>query len=176
MDVSEKHPWVILDREDLFCLRCGRREGPLFPLNLGEKRLAAFKATCEAFTEEHSCCVETDASPSRRKWTRPEDWIMGHDTGTSSETIFSVMTGKNVRSHGDPLDPDDFGRCHRLLKLFPEWRKRMPEVAAKFPNTSWPALVREWDRLTTLYEQEVPNHRGSAPKLYDAMKKCRGDR
>jgi hypothetical protein len=98
-------------------------------------------------------------------------WLCGTDTGTSSKTIFSVLSEKNlpatVRLRPDvPHDPDDFGRCYRLLEQFPAWRSRLPEVAAKYPQ--WGPLVREWERLSHLFEQESPTMR--CPKLYDAMK------
>jgi hypothetical protein len=100
-------------------------------------------------------------------------WIVGRDTGTSSKTIWSVMMGVEPDYQSEPSDPDDFGRCYRLLALIPEWRPRLPEVAAKYPV--WSALVREWDALTALYEDEIingPKVKGyrSLPKLYDRMK------
>ncbi len=78
-------------------------------------------------------------------------WVVGGDTGTSSQTIWSVMVGVKHDRPWTPLDSDDFGRCYRLLELVPEWRKRLPEVAALHPD--WKPLVREWDRLTSLYEK-----------------------
>lgn len=98
----------------------------------------------------------------------PIDWLLSGDTGISSECICGVMTNSKVRDSSPPSDPSDFGRCYRLLQHFPEWRPRMGEVAAKFPE--WTALVREWDALTDLYELESKNKNGMAPKLYDRMK------
>jgi hypothetical protein len=105
-------------------------------------------------------------------------WLNGYDTGTSSLTIFSVMSrehGKGAlrRDKADvPHDPDDFGRCHRLLEKFPAWRVRMHEVADRYPN--WGPLVGAWDELTALYVKELPS--GSAPRLYAQMKALRGTR
>jgi hypothetical protein len=110
------------------------------------------------------------------------EWLFGPDTGTSSLTIFSVLSKKhsyealkkmNPYDPDIPYDPDDFGRCRRLLKKFPEWRARMPEVADRYPE--WRPLVRDWDKLDALYEEEVPNDKGKAPKLYEAMKACRAE-
>jgi hypothetical protein len=82
----------------------------------------------------------------------PIDWLMSRDTGISSKTICSVLTGSKAPDwHDTPGDPDDFGRCYRLLALFPDWRARMPEVAAKYPK--WGPMVAAWDELTALYEQ-----------------------
>jgi hypothetical protein len=97
------------------------------------------------------------------------DWLKGTDTGVSSKTIYSVLSGINfyLRDTDVPHDPDDFGRCYRLLKRFPGWRERMGDVAEKFP--AWKPFVREWGAMTDLYEQEFPT--GQAPLLYAMMQK-----
>jgi hypothetical protein len=106
----------------------------------------------------------------------PGDWPHCGDTGLSSSTIWCVMTGQVAmpgRSRFDvgdtPADPDDFGRCFRLLERFPGWKARMPEVAAKYP--AWAGLVAAWDELEALYAQERPT--GTAPKLYARMQELR---
>lgn len=83
----------------------------------------------------------------------PTEWLLGNDTGISSMTIFSVMTGSNYSSPDVPHDMGDFGRCYRLLKLFPEWRQRLPEVAAK--HKKWGPMVEAWDELTAMYEARL---------------------
>jgi hypothetical protein len=120
---------------------------------------------CEAEfrTEEGAMptCFDTDA-------TDIMTWIRGHDIGISSETIWEYMTGLPLYTlHGRsvPLDPDDFGRCYRLLKLAPAWVERLPELAARYPE--WGPMVREWARMTALYEEEAPS--GRCPKLYALM-------
>ena len=95
----------------------------------------------------------------------PIDWLLGGDTGTSSRTICAVMTGSKLSGPFGadvPHDPDDFGRCYRLLVLFPAWRARLQEVADAYPM--WGPLVAAWDELTALYEEESRNR--TAPKLY----------
>lgn len=77
-------------------------------------------------------------------------WLLNDDRGVSSETIVSVMTGCEIRYPDVPHDADDFGRCYRLLELFPEWKYRMKEVAKKHPT--WKPLVKNWDELTRSYE------------------------
>jgi len=116
----------------------------------------------------HANCQDTgrvDPVP-----TSTLDWIQGDDTGTSSKAIYYHMTtGRAKRETGFgnyPYDPSDFGRCYRLLQLAPEWRARLPEMAAY--GKQWAALAAAWDTLTELYEKELPN--GTAPKLYDKMK------
>lgn len=101
----------------------------------------------------------------------PIEWLLSGDTGISSKTICAVMTGsKKADSFGPdvPHDPSDFGRCYRLLQNFPEWRARLPEVAAAYPI--WGPMVAAWDELTALYEQEKQNKSGMAPKLYERMR------
>jgi hypothetical protein len=94
------------------------------------------------------------------------EWLTNGDTGTSSETIWSVMMDRPItrpRWFPDtPHDPDDFGRCYRLLNVMPSWRARLPEVGAKYPI--WRPLVEAWDELTALWEAELPS--GRLPKLY----------
>lgn len=105
------------------------------------------------------------------------EWLLGNDTGVSSETILAVMVG-NVEAgevdssgmrFGVPHDPSDFGRCHRLLEIFPEWRARLGEMEEIFPE--WKPLVREWAKLTKLYLRDLPT--GRCPELYDRMQELR---
>lgn len=100
-------------------------------------------------------------------------WLENGDTGVSSKTIWSVMMGSGQDRLGSdvPHDPDDFGRCYRLLKVMPAWRARLGEVAAKHP--AWRGLVDSWDELTALYEEELPKK--SAPKLYARMRQLIGE-
>lgn len=80
---------------------------------------------------------------------RAMQWIVGSDTGISSETIWSVMQGVKPDWPDTPSDPDDFSRCHKLLTLIPEWRENLKLVAYAYPQ--WAPLVREWDALTRMY-------------------------
>jgi hypothetical protein len=110
-------------------------------------------------------------------------WVAGDDTGASSMTIWSVMMGAEPQGrYGSagawPADPDDFGRCYRLLTLIPEWRGRLGEVATRHPG-AWTGLVEAWDELTALWEEEAgagldrAQLRGkSAPRLYRRMKQA----
>jgi hypothetical protein len=106
------------------------------------------------------------ATPRR---TTPLDWILSNDVGTSSATIWAVMMGVVHPRPSLPLDPSDFGRCHRLLALFPDWRPRLKEVARKYPD--WRELVKRWDELVVLYEAEIPS--GRAPRLYHELQHIR---
>lgn len=101
------------------------------------------------------------------------DWYRGNDTGISSEAIMTVMTGKKWSSDFTPdvpRDPSDFGRCYRLLKSFPEFKERLPEVAKKYPE--WEPFVQNWDRLTSLYEKDQPRQ---SSEMYRLMHGLRND-
>lgn len=107
-------------------------------------------------------------------------WVAGGDTGASSLAIWSHMMGVDPRTRSwgaaYPLDPDDFGRCYRLLWRIPEWRARVGEMACYGPV--WAALANAWEELTALYEADVGaglDDEGrrfgrSAPRLYDRMR------
>lgn len=95
------------------------------------------------------------------------DWIVSRDTGLSSIAIWAVMMGAQDKGGHRPLDPADFGRCYRLLKAIPSWRERLPEMVDHHP--AWGPLVRHWDKMTKLYEEELQGP--SLPKLWDFMRK-----
>ena len=99
----------------------------------------------------------------------PMEWMLGENAGTSSKTICAVMTGSKLEGlRADvPHDPSDFGRCHQLLTLFPHWRGRLAEVSHHYME--WSGLVREWDDLTAIYQAEIADGTGKAPRLYKRM-------
>ena len=90
-------------------------------------------------------------------------WYARGETGISSkmiartfsETPFMNEFNKQKHScHDDspPLDVSDFRRCYLLLKLIPEWKKRMPEMV-KYKY--WEHVAKNWDKITELYEKGV---------------------
>lgn len=80
-------------------------------------------------------------------------WIIGPDTGTSSKALWSHMVTGSVPS-GAPGDPphdvDDFGRCHRLLSIAPQWFPRLGEMAVY--GEEWRVLAENWQELGRLYQ------------------------
>lgn len=160
-------PHVIAGGKGFRCLNCGVEEDAHHPV-----RLDVWAVHGRAFERDHKRCKPSEAGKKRFEFKTPDEWLDSWDTGISSKSIFWVMTGRNPGfGYGDtgspdvPHDPTDFGRCHRLLKAFPEWRGRLGEVSKRF--TSWETLVSRWDDLEALYEEEFPT--GSAPKLYALM-------
>lgn len=101
-------------------------------------------------------------------------WIVGSDTGTSSQSIWAQMMGAGQPAWcgwSYPHDPSDLGRCLRLLALIPEWKPRLPEMAEHGP--AWAALVAQWDALAAMMNEEVGIDRskgGKAPRTYAAMR------
>ena len=106
----------------------------------------------------------------------PIQWIIGDDTGVSSKTIWAVMMGavteeRSSFRYDTPHDPDDFGRCYRLLKKFPAWNGRLGEVAEIFPK--WGPMVARWDEMTAIYERDLAS--GKSSELYDLMQKLQDE-
>ena len=70
-----------------------------------------------------------------------ERWWKGLDVGTSSASIFSVFSqsfqrdAEELSRKSRPHDASDFGRCKRLLDLFPEWKANLGKVAEKYADT-----------------------------------------
>lgn len=84
------------------------------------------------------------------------DWADGPDSGISSRTIVRAITGAHVLERWEPSPPwddDDFGRCSRVLKRFPELRPQLHKVAEAHP--AWRTLVDAWDELEALYETNL---------------------
>jgi hypothetical protein len=152
------------------CTRCG--DG----LDLGGPQLLDVAvAAMKAFVKAHSHCHDTGRKEEQP--VIPTDWARGRDTGISSGTIYSVITGNPspCRSHGIPHDPSDFGRCYRLLELFPAWKHRLGAVAAAYP--AWKPFVREWYKLTEMYEavcgHALIGDNAPAMEMYNFMQKLR---
>lgn len=79
------------------------------------------------------------------------DWLLSGDVGASSESIFRIITNKYSRGLYEPSDFADFGRCFRLLKLFPEWKNKLHLVANE--STIWNRIIKSWDYLCAEYEK-----------------------
>lgn len=158
------------------CAKCSHEwVAAYLPMEIGTFVKVAKAATCPkcGASGKSILCGRKKPAASPEELT-PLQWVMGPDTGISSMTIYAVMMGAGTPAHtGFPHDPDDFGRCHRLLKSFPEWRKRLPELATTYGG-SWAALVEHWDELATLYEAgpDGVTKDGRYPvmrKLYDRL-------
>ena len=111
---------------------------------------------------------------------RAMGWIVGNDTGASSKAIWAHMMGVGMPTEwgwSGPADPDDFGRCYRLLELMPEWRERMKEMAANC-GPEWAAIAPAWNELESLWREEGdgtsrPPFGTQMPRLYSQLHKLR---
>jgi len=104
---------------------------------------------------------------------RATNWLLGHDTGSSSQALCAYMLNAvKPANYAYPSDGGDLGRCLRLLELIPEWKPRIPEMAAHGPY--WAALVARWSELTaSLAEETGPEfdaRRKPSPKTYKLMR------
>lgn len=97
---------------------------------------------------------------------KPEQWIVGEDTGLSSKTIWSVMMDVEFKMSACPSDPADFGRCYRLLQNFPEWRARLHEVSER--HSHWKTLVDLWSECERIYERDIKT--GSSTELAELLR------
>lgn len=103
-------------------------------------------------------------------------WARGNDRGLSSQAIWDHMvTGQCDGNY--PLDPEDLGRCLRLLGLVPEWKPRMVEM--RVYNNTWALYCIYWDELVDLMTDECGLGIGGvwkskyAPKTYERMRELR---
>ena len=112
-------------------------------------------------------------APKQEEWRKLVEWLLSDDTGTSSLTIVSVMTGVPLKDRypDTPHDAHDLDRCVRLLKRFPAWRSRLHEVAEVYPR--WAALVREWDELERMRNQ---GEKGLFERMLELIRECNGYR
>jgi hypothetical protein len=120
---------------------------------------------------------------------RPEEWIVNGEVGISSQTLWSYFMGvreaKNRNSFGIPHDTDDWQRCYKLLKLFPEWRARIAEVGQW--DGRWKPLVDKWPELENLWESSTlddawkstrkltATERKVSDTMYRIIKQCERD-
>lgn len=112
-------------------------------------------------------CVATPFRPSSTGMGLAA-WLASDDTGMSSKAMAHHLMGAHAErtANHHPLDPSDFGRCHRFLEAVPAARAMLPEMAKV--SETWARLIAEWPALTALYLAEAPT--GKCPALYAKMK------
>lgn len=99
-------------------------------------------------------------------------WVVRDDTGLSSKQLWAVMMGVPPGRSYYPSDPDDLGRCLRLLDAVPEWKPRIREMAGQ--SAEWDALTARWGDLEASFLTECgslrPGYGARAPRTYALMK------
>lgn len=160
--------WVVTGGrvgESAYCRRCG--EGLILGMPI---RIEVFLAAARAFEKSHRSCKE----PGYKEPVPANllEWALSRDVGVSSMTIWSAVTGRPspYGAYDVPHDPDDFARCYRLIKHFPEIEPQLQKVAEL--HSRWIPFVQNWPELTELYEQESPS--GNCQKLYERLQQLRG--
>lgn len=121
------------------------------------------------------CKAVVDKEPPEYFGEPPEmkpyaDWANGPDSGISSKTLLSAITGVDFARgrHDAPYDDDDLGRCVRLLDRFPELRPQLHKVAEK--HAVWTGLVAVWGVLEALHRD------GDSERVYRVIRQARDGR
>jgi hypothetical protein len=136
--------------------------------NLNSRQLNSIIAGANLMIEE----LNSDHRPAV-DGMGPLAWRGTDDTGMSSKFMAwalsdykNIITPEEQREKHYPRDPEDFGRCYRMLRAVPELLPLVPKMAEH--SDKWKALAESWSELEALYVEELPT--GNAPKLYARMK------
>jgi len=95
---------------------------------------------------------------------RIAEWLASGDVGSSSKAIMLwLSSGTTDTRYGPdtPRDAGDLARCLRLLERIPEWKERMPEMAAA--GGLWPTFIKHWDKIVATFMEECD---GKIPAQY----------
>lgn len=183
---------VIGPKGRIQCLHCGDSYDPYAGAPGRLVRIELMVSMGKAFEKAHRHCKKPDKPRCGAclelghtlfehvalKVKTAEAWLDCGDDGTSSKLIWEQMTrgsGFRALSHDNhPHDPDDFGRCFRLLAApwAEGWRARMYEMA-KYSGP-WARLAGAWPELEALWIEESRPPSRAAPKLYARMKQLIG--
>jgi len=163
---------TLIRNQQLFCTNCGGSHALNFPLGIDE-----MNKKIEAFNDLHGDCEKTWEEPkadqSKTVRERAIWWFSKGEVGLSSKVMCTFfLTGgiAGIFPHY-PHDPDDFGRCYKLLEAIPEWKEELPDLATL--SEPWSKLVENWDTLTEMYEQNVAEDWKNVDEvgMYELMQK-----
>ena len=93
------------------------------------------------------------------------DWLASDDVGMSSKFMASALSGQFKAEFAYPRDPDDLGRCIRLIKAVPELKGLIHNMRSH--GVMWTVVANNWERWSEMYEKE------QWESLYDEMKAAR---
>jgi hypothetical protein len=143
---------TIIRNGKLFCLHCGGEFELKTPVQIKE-----MEKKINAFNLLHKYCektwIEPKADQNKNMEERAYWWLSNGETGLSSKTMWRFFMNQPTFGNDHPHDPDDFKRCYKLLKAIPEWKNELHKL--KSISKAWNNLVDNWDKLTTMYEQNV---------------------
>lgn len=77
-------------------------------------------------------------------------WLTGNDTGISSRTMFASLIGIAIDDNDIPSNMRNIGRCVRMLRQFPELRKKLTFVIKE--HIEWMPFIDCWKELEKLYD------------------------
>lgn len=91
-----------------------------------------------------------------------EAWLDSDDTGSSSLYMawclssgqFGYWWGRKQPEPAYPRDPDDLGRCIRLVRAVPELAERVHLMAESKHGKEWFAVAANWSRWVAMYDDE----------------------
>lgn len=118
-------------------------------------------------------CDAVNAEVRKAKTTGMSDaaqqWILHGERGSSSNTMFAVLSGGALAGRSHPHDPADLKRCRLLLEQVPEFAARIGEMASV--SKEWAGLVAIWPSLCATMDAECDwrKGQGSAPRTYRMM-------
>jgi len=103
------------------------------------------------------------------------EWLACGERGLSSNTMVTHLIGINAMAGWTggmcyPHDPDDLGRCRKLVEQVPEIREKFEDMSSCSPE--WAGLVASWEELCSLMDSEAPDWwygKGRAPETYRRM-------
>jgi hypothetical protein len=163
--MAKKKSHCTVRNNALFCLNCGGTQTLTFPMAVD-----MFAAMAKAFEKMHKNCDPTwkqlESNPEWSMDDRARFWFEHGERGASSESIFHWMTSR-IKVHNHPLDPDDFKRCYGLLRMVPEFRQRIMEMA--FVSDEWKRLAENWEKLTEMFIKARETNDGK--EMYEYMQK-----
>lgn len=154
----------------LFCLHCGDEHALPMPMSVDD-----FSNKTKAFNAIHGNCKKTWTEPVVDKslsfYQKAMWWMDNGETGSSSKTMWNCFMQRPTFPVNHPYDPDDFSRCYKLLETVPEWKTQLDRLRHLSPV--WSNLVDNWDKLTSMYEENVKTHWKNSKKIgmYDFMQK-----
>ncbi len=161
----------------LFCFNCGASYDMHLP-----QPVSMASAMMATFDKTHKHCKKTwtEPVPAPEGKTVEENatwWLQNGERGMSSETMFFWLNVTNIPSPlkkpsgASPSDPGDFSRCYKLLQAVPQWKGELHRLKPVSPT--WAALVDNWDKLTSMYEEEVQTKKDNG--MYEFMEEIRCD-
>ncbi len=103
------------------------------------------------------------------------NWMFEGEIGTSSETLCRAFLMRSPGKHeGLPSDTDDLARCRLFIEMLSEecQEEALRLVAIRYPD--WKPLVREWDSVCAMMDEDCPNWRNGGKRWSDKAYKRMG--